>query len=184
MSLTLLPLLAVMLLADPNELIDTEAAAAIPSNTCVRLLQAGPKVEKRKNARITSRMCDFDRKEGVVLFEGDVVVSYDDDYVMCADTVYVLLSGSNELGRVVAVGNVSITNETRIGTCELATYRRRRGEIEMFGETGKSSARLVDTGKGGGELEGSCIRFWLDSEQVEVVNSRISMKEAGMKGGL
>lgn len=184
MSLTVLPLLAVMLITDPNEFIDAEAAAAISVDADQVRLSSAKAPEAHKNARITSHTSDFDHKEGVVLFEGDVTVSYADDYVMCADKVYVFLSGSNELGRVVALGNVSITNATRTGTCEMATYRRRKSEIEMFGEEGKSLARLVETGDEASELEGSRIKFWLDSEQVQVMNSRINMKEGGANIGL
>ena len=113
------------------------------------------------------------------MFEGDVVVRYSDSYVMCADQLYMFLSGSNELSRVVAVGNVSITNETRVGTCALATYRRKRSEIEMFGDKKGARARLVESGEEASALDGSRIKFWLDSEQVEVSDPTISVKQEG-----
>ena len=133
------------------------------------------------SARITSRKSDFDREANVVMFEGDVVARYSSDYTMCADRLYMFLSGTNELSRVVALGNVSITNATRSGDCAMATYRRKKGEIEMFGSGTNILARLNESGGNAARLEGTRIRFWLDTEQVEVDNPRIS---AESKGGM
>jgi len=168
-------LLAVMLLTDPAEVVDAAAAAAI-SEDADRVELPGQKEERIKSARITSRMSDFDRKEGVIMFEGDVFVRYSDDTTMAADRLFIFLSGSNELARVVAISNVAISNDTRFGTCAFATYRRKRGEIEMFWDGKETLAHLTDRGQDGSELEGTRIKFWLDSEQVEVENSRIGVR--------
>ena len=132
------------------------------------------------SARVTSRTSDFDGKEGVVMFEGDVCVRYSDEFAMCADRLYMFLAGTNEVSRVVAVGAVSITNEDRVGTCAMATYRRQKGEIEMFGDGKENFACLSERGGGAATLEGTRIRFWLDSEQAEVENSRITAR--GLEG--
>ena len=133
------------------------------------------------SARITSQRSDFDREANVVMFEGDVVARYSSDYTMCADRLYMFFSGTNELSRVVALGNVSITNATRSGDCAMATYRRKKGEVEMFGKGTNVLARLNESGENAAQLEGTRIRFWLDTEQVEVDNPRIS---AEAKGGM
>ena len=170
-------LLAVMLLLDPTEAIDEAAAAAVSEDADrVEIRRADAEV---KSASIRSRTSDFDRKEGVVMFEGDVVVRYSENYTMCSDRLYMFLSKSNELSRVVALGNVSITNETRTGTCAMATYRRRKSEIEMFGDGKSVPARLTERGDDASEIEGERIRFWLDAEQVEVENSSIQMEKKG-----
>lgn len=134
-----------------------------------------------RSARITSRKCDFDREANVVMFEGDVIARYSSDYTMCADRLYMFLIGTNELSRVVALGNVSITNATRSGECAMATYRRKKGEIEMFGSGTNVLARLNESGGNAAQLEGVRIRFWIDTEQVEVDSPRIS---AESKGGM
>ena len=178
---TLLPtILAVMLLTEPDEVIDAAAAAAI-SEDANRVEIAGQKEDANeiKSARITSRTADLDRAAGVVMFEGDVVVRYSNDCTMCADRLFMFVAGTNELSRVVALGNVSITNDTRTGTCAMATFRRKRSEIEMFGDGNATFARLVERGDDAGALEGTRIRFWLDTEQVEVENSRISSEQKG-----
>ena len=167
-------LLAVMLLDGPDEVVDAAAAAAI-SKDANRVEVRGQDEARRVGERlkVTSRTSDFDRKEGVVMFEGDVVVRYADDCTMCSDRLYLFLAGSNELSRVVALGNVSVTNDTRTGTCPMATYRRRKNEIEMCGTAAGGLAKLVEQGNEASALEGTRIRFWLDSEQVEVEDSRI-----------
>ena len=177
MTTILAPLLSVMLLLDPTEAIDEAAAAAVSEDADrVEIRRADAEV---KSASVRSRTSDFDRKEGVVMFEGDVVVRYSENYTMCSDRLYMFLSKSNELSRVVALGNVSITNETRTGTCAMATYRRRKSEIEMFGDGKSVPARLTERGDDASEIEGARIRFWLDAEQVEVEDSSIQMEKKG-----
>ena len=128
---------------------------------------------KAQWARITSVRADFDRNEGVALFEGDVTVDYGDAYKMCADKVYVFFTGSNEFDRVVATGGVAVTNETRTGSCDSVVFRRREGEVEMFGGEGGALARLANSETD--EVTGRRIRFWLDAEQVEVSDAEIKI---------
>ena len=185
MSAALPILLGVMLLFDPAERIDAEAAAAI-SEDAERINLSGATAsrsrEVRKSAKIRSRTTDFDRSEGVILFEGEVCIDYAEDCTMCSDKVYAFIGGSNELTRVVALGLVAITNDQRTGLCEMAVYRRKKSEIEMFGEVEKgTTARLVDGAAGAGTLEGTRLRFWLDSEQVEVDNTAITTEKKGTK---
>ena len=186
MATVLSSLLGVMLLLDPHEVIDAEAAAAVSEDADRVALATGAvqRRESRHSARIRSVSSDFDRKAGVVLFDGNVVVEYGSDYTLCADRVFAFLAASNRLSRVVAVGNVVISNETRVGTCALATYRKKKGEIEMFGSKEGVRAHLVERGANASEVEGDRIRFWLDSEQVEVSNSAISAEHDGKENVL
>ena len=172
--------LAVMLLTEPDEVVNAAAAAAISedANRVEVAGRRGPESEIR-SLRVTSRSADLDRAEGVVMFEGDVVVRYSNDCTMCADRLYVFLAGTNELNRIVALGNVSITNDTRTGTCAMATFRRKKSEIEMFGDGKDVFARLVERGEDSGALEGSRIRMWLDTEQVEVEQMRAATEQKG-----
>lgn len=134
-----------------------------------------------ERTRIRSDAADYDRTNGMAVFEGHVSIEHAGEYTMNADTLYAVMSASNELARVVAVGNVTVTNATRVGTCARAAYHRARREIEMFGDGRGGYARLVDSGEHPGELEGERIRFWLDAEQVEVEDARIT---TGGKGGI
>lgn len=172
-------LLAVMLLTDPSDVIDAAAAAAISEDADKVNIRGA--AEEVKRASIRSRTSDFDRKAGVVMFEGDVFVRYSDDYSMSAEQLYMFLSKSNELSRVVALGSVVISNDTRVGTCAMATYRRKKREIEMFWDGQSTLARLVERGDDKSEVAGTRIKFWIDSEQVEVENSQIQVNQ-GEKG--
>lgn len=135
--------------------------------------EGGKGAKTSETTRIRSLLADYDRAAGVAAFENRVVVDHAGEYTMNADSLYAVMSASNELSRVVANGNVTITNAARVGTCAMATYRRGKREMEMFGDGGALHARLVDTGDHPGELEGDRIKFWLDAEQVEVKNSMI-----------
>lgn len=169
-------MLSVMLLTDPSEVVDSEAVAAISEDADRYLNEMGkPNQNEGKTARITSVSSDYDRMAGVIMFDGNVVVQYSDDYTMCSDRLFLFLSASNEMSRVVAIGSVAITNDTRVGICDMATYRRKRGEIEMFGNG--DVAKLIENGEDASEVVGNRIKFWLDSEQIEVENSRIKVNQ-------
>lgn len=143
-------------------LLATVVAAALPA-------AGAPEV-----TRIRSDSAEYDRAAGVVVFSGRVSIEHAGEYTMNADKIYAVMSASNELGRVVATGGVAITNGVRRGECAMAIYKRAKREIEMLGDAKGRRARLVDAGDRPAEMEGDRVRFWLDSEQVEVENSRIT----------
>ena len=174
-------LLGVMLLSGPDEeSVDRGLAARIAAEADSGMRAAKPAGGKDKGARITSVRSDFDREEGVVMFDGNVCVEYAADYVMHADRLFVFMGGSNELSRIVALGGVVITNDTRTGSCAMAKFWKRTSEIEMYGDGKDVAARFSDA-NGGNDLQGSMIRFWLDSEQVDVENPQIHVD--GKSGG-
>lgn len=142
----------------------------------IALAAALPLHKSHEVTRIRSESADYDRNAGIVVFEGHVQVEHAGEYTMHAESVYAVMTSSNELGHVVAIGNVTITNASRVGMCEMAKFRRARREIEMFGGGKGGRARLVDCGDRPGELEGDKIKFWLDAEQVEVENPRITTR--------
>ncbi len=131
--------------------------------------------------KITSERTDYDRKEGVILFDRNVFVD-DPEYKMHADQLYVFLDGTNDLKRIVAMGNVAITNETRVGLCAKAAYTKATSKIVMYGDGKDKKAHLIDNGKKKSEVEGRKITFWIDSEQVEVEGSTVTL-DAGAMGG-
>lgn len=142
---------------------------------------AKPGAEMPRSVRITSERTDYDRREGVIMFDRNVFVE-DAEYQMHSDQLYVFLDGTNELKRIVAIGNVSITNETRVGSCAKAAYTRSVGKVVMYGDGKGVMARLADNGKRKSEVEGRKITFWIDSEQVEVEGSKVTL-DTGDLGG-
>lgn len=134
-----------------------------------------------RSVKITSERTDYDRREGVIMFDKNVFVD-DDEYKMHSDQLYVFLDGTNELKRIVAIGNVSITNETRVGSCAKAAYTKGIGKVVMYGDANGAKARLADNGKRKSEVEGRKITFWIDSEQVEVEGSTVTLDAGGIGG--
>lgn len=130
---------------------------------------------------ITSRRCDFDREEHVVLFDHDVHVKYGELYTLSADRIFVFLSEQNELIRIVALGSVEVADDRRSGSCARAIFRRDVNEIEMFGDKSGKKAHLQEAD--GNAVDGSRIKFWLDAEQVEIVDSVLTVKR-NKKGGI
>ena len=147
---------------------------------------AEKKVEKKgknappRDAVITADRTDYDRKEGVVLFDRNVYVD-DEQYQMHTDRLFLFLDGTNDLKRLVAIGNVAITNENRRAYCARATFNKKLGRIVMY-SSDEITASLREEGKKGSEVKGEKITFWIDSEQVEVENPVITMP-GGFGGG-
>jgi lipopolysaccharide transport protein LptA len=147
---------------------------------------AGQKsVRKRKSvkrpAKITSRSTYYDRKEGIGVFTGNVHVD-DEDYQMHADKVYVFMKGTNELDRIVAVGNVAMTNDAKRAYGSKVSYYRNPGLVVLYSGDG-IAAEVRNAAKGGDQIvRGKKIRFWTDSEQVEVLEAEITAPTEGSAG--
>ena len=133
-----------------------------------------------RDAVITSERTDYDRKEGVILFDRNVYVD-DEQYQMHADRLFVFLDGTNDLKRIVAIGHVSITNEQRTASCARAVFTKAASKIVMYGDE-TSNAKLEDPSQRGGVAEGKKITFWLDAEQVSVEGSAVSLPGGMLKG--
>lgn len=130
--------------------------------------EAGPRAAPE--ATVRARRADYDRRAGVVMFDGGVEVD-DGTYRMSADAAYVFLDGTNALKRIVALGGVRVADGTREGTCATATYSKAASKVVMYGDGTNVVARLVDNGARRSEVEGRRITFRVDEEQVEVEDS-------------
>ena len=170
-----------------------EAGAEVKSEADVKVEKSASekKAEKEKKAKrkpprdavITADRTDYDRKEGVVLFDRNVYVD-DEQYQMHSDRLFLFLDGTNELKRLVAIGNVAITNENKRAYCARATFNKKLGRIVMY-SSDQIIAELREEGNKGSEVKGEKITFWLDSEQVEVENPVITVPGGfGGKGGI
>ena len=159
-----------------------EATSAAPEVTVEKAAEEAKKDGKQKkkkkkkparDAIITADRTDYDRKEGVVLFDRNVYVD-DAQYQMHADRLYLFLDGTNDLKRLVALGHVAITNEDKRAYCARATFNKQLGRVVMY-SSDEITAQLHEEGKKGSDVKGEKITFWLDSEQVEVENPVITM---------
>lgn len=132
---------------------------------------------KGESLSVVSRRCDMDRKSGVVLFDRNARVDYRPDYTLCTDRVFAFFIGTNELDRLVADGNVAITNGLRTGYCDKAVFLHGPKEVEMNGWADGRLARLSDESKN--SLAGRKIRFWIKKEQVEITGSELTVNKEG-----
>lgn len=157
------------------------AASAVAAETVDAPATDADAAAQPRSVKITSARTDYDRKQGVIMFDENVFVD-DAEYQMHADQLYVFLDGTNDLKRIVAIGHVAITNDLRAGTCAKATYTKATQKIVMYGDGDGTTARLADNGRRRSEVEGRKITFWIDSEQVEVEGSTVTL-DAGSLGG-
>lgn len=134
-------------------------------------------------ARITSATTYYDRKEGVIFFDRNVYVD-DEQYQLHADRAYVFISGTNDLRRIVAIGNVALTNDLRRAYGTKVSYYKKEGLVVLYGNAARP-AEVRDETKGEPQVvKGSKIKFWIDSEQVEVIDADISAPVSGASGDL
>jgi lipopolysaccharide transport protein LptA len=154
----------------------------------VKVEHSGEKVKKPakkkeltgRDAVITADRTDYDRKEGIILFDRNVHVD-DEQYQMHADRLFVFLDGTNDLKRLVAIGNVAITNEDKTASCARATYHKSSHRIVMYGNK-DAKARLHEGANKGSTVLGDRITFWLNSEQVEIEGPAVTLPGGAMKG--
>ena len=140
------------------------------------------KTKRKRPAKITSKSTYYDRKEGIGVFTGDVSVD-DEEYQMHAGKVYLFMKGTNELERIVAVGNVAMTNGTKRAYGAKVSYYRDPGLVVLYSGDG-ITAEVRDTAKGGDQVvRGRKIRFWTDAEQVEVLEAEITAPTDAAAGG-
>jgi len=134
-------------------------------------------------AKITSDSTYYDRKEGFAYFGGHVYVE-DTQYQLHADRAYVFMSASNDLQRIVALGNVAITNGTKRAYGTKASYYRNPGMVVLSAGDGKAAEVRDETGSGNQVVRGRKIKFWTGSEQVEVVDAELTAPSSGGADGL
>ena len=167
-------------------------AADVAATNAVDSAKAGKGAKKKVTIKVNSDKADYDNKSGAMLFEGNVRVD-GEEFFLEADTGCVFMEGTNDVKMIVVTGNVKIRCDSpeTLGTCAKAAFVKASGRIVMHGDAA-SPAKLVtkapDKGEGrggfkGGALEGRKITFWLDSEQVEVDGSTVTIEAEQKPGG-
>jgi len=123
--------------------------------------------EAERESVITAKKIEFDNKEGVILFDEDVLVD-DAQFLMRSERLLVFMEGTNDVQQVMAIGKVSITNANRAASCDKAVYTKKDGRIVMTG-----NASLKQQGKEAGNVSGDKIIIWVDDERMEVYPGRV-----------
>lgn len=114
---------------------------------------------RKGKTTITSDRLEFDYKDYVALFEGNVKVQ-DPQFVLTSQKMLVFFENTNDVRRLDAIGNVRVVSEDRVATCGKATYTRDNGAIVM-----QDQPVVV---KGANTLRGSKITIWVGDNRVDV----------------
>lgn len=125
--------------------------------------QGAEKSATVSESAITADKIEFDNKEGVILFDQNVLVS-DPQFIMRSDRLIVFLESTNDVNQIMAIGNVSLTNENRSAKCDRAVYTRKDGQIVMTG-----NVILRQDGERSGEIHGNKMAIWLNEERMEIL---------------
>ena len=135
------------------------------------------------SAKITSASTYYDRKEGYALFSGGVAVD-NGEYQMHANRAFVFMDANNELKRIVALGDVVVTNGTKRASGGKASYYREPGMIVLTAAEG-GVAEVRDEKEGGAQVvRGKKIKFWTATEQVEVLEAVLTAPVDGERLGI
>ena len=100
-----------------------------------------------------------------------------------ADRAYVFMdkTGTNELKRIVAVGNVALTNDTKRAYGGKAAYYREAGMVVLYAPT--SGCRYCEVRDEKTDppqsVKGEKIKFWIGSEQIQVEKAVINAPVTG-----
>ena len=155
-----------------------KAAATVAPKKAVPAKAA--KAAPTRPAKITSDKVVYDRKSSLAVFDRNVHVD-DEEYQLHADKVYVFMQATNDIRRIVAIGHVAMTNETRRAYGAKVSYNRESGMVVLHSGDG-IVAEVSDDAKGGDQtVRGDKIKFWIGQEQVEVMNATITAPRGGLK---
>lgn len=153
------------------------AAAAVTTND----VSVSTNAVTGGSTRITAGSTYYDRKEGFAYFDGKVTVS-DPHYQLHADRAFVYMSGTNSLKRIVALGHVAITNETKRAYGTKASYYRDTGMVMLYSGDGITAEVRDEKPDGAQVVRGKKIKFWTGTRQVEVIEAEIVAPSGGGLG--
>ncbi len=137
--------------------------------------KAGSTNAPPRDSIITADRIEFDNKEGVILFDNNVLVD-DAQFVMRSEQLLVFTDGTNDIHQIMAIGSVNLTNENRSAVCDRAVYTRKDGQIVMTG-----NVKLLQHDKDTAAIEGNKITIWVDDERMLVEPGRLVLPPGMME---
>ena len=149
-----------------------ETTNAAPRHNVTTSLFSMSTDTNRGGMTITSERLELDYKEFVVAFDENVHVT-DPQFVMTADRVLVFLENTNQIKRIIALGNVVISQTDRHATCDKAVYEKGTEQVTLTG-----SPVLT---RGNDRVTGSEIVVYMNDQRVVVKNGRMIISPETMK---
>jgi lipopolysaccharide export system protein LptA len=86
------------------------------------------------------------------------------------------MEGTNDVSQVMAIGNVTFSNEMRSATCSKAVFTKKDGQVVMTGDV-----RMKTEGETSGEVRGRKVVIWVDDERVEVLEGFVTLPPGAFK---
>ena len=126
---------------------------------------------------------DYDRKAEVAMLDGEAVLTGEErghGYRLDGGKVMAFFVSTNNLKRVVAYDGVKVKSENRFGRADRAVYLKGAKKITMYGGEG-GKAQLEERGSRNSTVAGARITFWMDAEQVEVIDSEITAETKNVR---
>ncbi|NQU40460.1 MAG: hypothetical protein HQ523_10945 [Lentisphaerae bacterium] len=116
---------------------------------------------------ITSDQLDYDYPRAIAVFTGNVVVT-DKEIKMWADQMTVILSTTDEVESITAVGNVRIAQGARRAHCRKAIFLVSQNEVILTGNAVIFS--------GSDEVHGKVITIWTDTNHMVCEPGRLILR--------
>jgi lipopolysaccharide export system protein LptA len=114
--------------------------------------------------KITSERLVANKKDGLVTFKGSVVARHRDGTII-SDTLKVYYAGKDGVEKIVALGNVKINQQDRVGACRKAIFYPDDQKIVMTG-----APRVW---KDGDVVTGKVVTIFGDSDRMDVEGASI-----------
>lgn len=169
---------------EQKDVTETVPAVVVEKKAAPKKTGKGGKEQEKRQAVITADRTDADFKEGVILLDQNVSVD-DGLYQLHADRAFVFLEGTNDLKRIVALGNVAITNGARTAVCAKAVYKRGEQQVVLYGDE-NGPAELTDASDakaGPRSVYGARITYWIETGAAVVEKPILKGSITGGSGG-
>ncbi|WP_456383412.1 lipopolysaccharide transport periplasmic protein LptA [Persephonella sp.] len=127
---------------------------------------AEKKTQTDKPIVIEADTLEYDKKDQIIVYTGNVVVKKD-DFTLWSDKLKIFLDQKGDIKKILAVGNVRFVKGNRKGKSEEAEYYKDKNYIIL-----KGNAQLQQDNN---IIEGDEIIYYIDTEKAEVVgkNKRV-----------
>jgi len=122
--------------------------------------------------KITSERLIANKKDGLVTFRGNVVARHRDGTII-SDSLKVYYDGKDAVEKIVALGNVKINQQDRVGVCKKAVFYPDTKKIVMTG-----APRVW---KDGDVVTGKVITIFGDSDRMDVEGASIVIRSEETK---
>ena len=125
---------------------------------------------------ITSDRLAFDYQRMTAEFEKNVVV-VDANMRLQADKLNVVFDSESNMKQAIAMGNVRLCQQDKIGTCRKAIFIAKTGEFMLVGD--------AQIKRGNDLIKGDSITFWINEDRMVCIPGNLILtptKNSGLPG--